>query len=324
MRNKYLDNAKWILTLLMVLYHIQFLGDSQYNASFMAIKNLGDSVVTAFSIISGFLFWSTVNEGSDLRLKILRRVRLLLIPYVLWNIINTLFVNWQGGKNGIGLFDLNLWNNIIMWNSSPHFWYIFMLMFWTVLSPILFFLYRKKVGIVILLLLSVLYLIYKGNNVLHSRFIYIIYLWSGVAAFYFPDLVDKICFLGRKRKIICVCALILYLGIYYIYSNPNQMISMGIKVWLYCLRAVFLLVGLLNMPVLKLGSLTKFRYSFWIFAVHYWLDAYFGAYIFRYVSNIFIYQFLTWISVIGIGGITGIILNYMIPPLFKLLSGNRE
>lgn len=74
MRYNCLDNAKWILTLLMVLYHIQFIGDPDNNLTFMVIKNLGDCVVPAFSIISGFLFWHTVKRFSDLKYKFLSRI----------------------------------------------------------------------------------------------------------------------------------------------------------------------------------------------------------------------------------------------------------
>ena len=51
MRYRELDNAKWILTLLIVLYHIPFVGINKYESAFLAVKNLGDCVVPAFSII---------------------------------------------------------------------------------------------------------------------------------------------------------------------------------------------------------------------------------------------------------------------------------
>lgn len=322
MRYKYLDNAKWILTLLMVLYHIQFIEDSKYNLTFMAIKNLGDCVVPAFSIISGFLFWSTVKDFSDLKYKFLRRISALLIPYLLWNFINTIFVNLAGGRRGISLLHINIWDNLVMWKSSPHFWYIFMLMFWTILSPVLYILYKHKVGVAILFAISLAYLIYKGNNVLHSRFIYILFVWAGVIGFYFPDLIYKIIINERRKKIVLTTLFMLtYLGMYFIYCDKP--IGMGIKVWLYGLRALVLLMLLVNMPLAKIGSMTEFKYSFWVFAVHYWLDVYIGAIVARVVSNSHVYQVFTWLIVATIGLITGIIVDKKIPVLFRLLSGNR-
>ena len=90
MRDIGLDHTKWILTILLVLYHINF---DVVNDYFLFIKNLGDSVVPAFTIISGFLFFRTVKDLSDLKGKYKRRVGSLVIPYIVWNFINTFLLN---------------------------------------------------------------------------------------------------------------------------------------------------------------------------------------------------------------------------------------
>lgn len=322
MRNVYLDNAKWILTLLMVLYHIQFVGEPKYESTFMWIKNLGDCVVPAFSVISGFLFWNTVKNFSDLKYKILRRISTLLIPYFLWNIINSILLNLIGGRTGISLFYVNPWNNIIMWESSPHFWYIFMLMFWTVLSPLLLLFYNKKGGVVILVTISLAYLYYKGDTVLHSRFIYILYVWAGAIGYYYPNLISKTKYKeGIKKKIMTIILALSYFGVYFIYCGGS--LGMGIKVWIYGIRAIALLMILVNFPLLKIGISTGYRYSFWVFAVHYWLDSYIGGIIANVVNNVYIYQLLTWVIVVTIGLFTGIITDKKLPFLFRLLSGDR-
>lgn len=305
----------------MVLYHIQFVGDEKYSFSFLMIKNFGDCVVPAFAIISGFLFWSTVRNFDDLKGKYKRRIYSLLFPYALWNLINTLFVNWQVGKRGVSLLDLNIWRNIIMWDSSPHFWYLFMLMFWTVLSPILYLLYNKKEGRLVLLLLSGAYLFYKGDLILHSRFIYILYTWAGMIGFCYPDLLNEFCFEGKKRRTVIYIALTIYLGIYFIYCV--QPLGMGVKVWLYAIRAVALLITLFNFPFAKIGVATNYKYSFWIYAVHYWLDNSLGGIISAYISNAHIYQIVTWGTVTAIGLTIGIIVSHTLSKVFKLLTGSR-
>ena len=321
MREKNLDNVKWILTLLIVLYHIQ-MRQGCNDTGFLMIKNLGDSVVPAFSMISGFLFWKTVNCFSDLRYKFFRRITSLMIPYVLWNLINTIFLNWRSWTNGNGFCGLSIWDNLLMWKSSPHFWYIFMLMFWTLLSPILFIIYRKKIGVAILFLVTISYLFYKGNGILHSRFIYIIYLWAGVVGFYYPNVLKKAGIENkRKRMLVATFFLFAYLGIYYFYCD-NQ-VSMGIKVWFYGIRALFLLVALINFPMGRIGLITGFKYSFWIFAVHYWLDCYIGATMIKLVNNLYVYQILTWLVVVIIGLTTGAFFDKRIPVMFRILSGNR-
>lgn len=229
--------------------------------------------------------------------------------------------NLQDGKQGISLLNIDIWNNIVMWNSSPHFWYVFMLMFWTVLSPVLFVLYNTMGGRVILFAISLVYLIYKGNNVLHSRYIYILFAWAGVIGFRFPNLINKICRL-KKKKIVMTTLLIAYLGMYFIYSD--KAVGMGIKVWLYGLRGLLLLCLLINLPMAKIGSMTRFKYSFWVFAVHYWMDVYISAIAVRLVSNPLEYQMLTWFVVVALSLIIGMIVDKKTPVLFRLLSGNRE
>lgn len=323
MRNKNLDNAKWILTLLMILYHIQFVGNEKYRVFFMFFKNLGDCVVPAFAIISGFLFWSTVKDFNDLKGKYKRRVYSLLLPYVLWNLINTLFLNWNDGKRGVGLLDLNIWRNIILWDSSPHFWYIFMLMFWTVLSPILFILYKKKIGIICLASIQIAYFIYKGDAILHSRFIYILYTWAGLLGVYYPNFLYKLIISdNKKRKItISIISFVLYILVYFAYAV--KAFEMNIQVWLYAIRAILLLIVLLNIPESYFGRLTKYKYSFWLFAMHYWGDANIQSIMGIFVSNAIVIQVLTFVIVVGIGIVSGIIVDRIIPVLFGELTGNR-
>lgn len=319
MRYRSLDNAKWILTLLIVLYHIQFRGDDKYNFTFMMIKNLGDCVVPAFAIISAFLFWSTVRKYEDLKEKKYRRVYTLLIPYVSWNLINTIYINWQNGKSGVDLLELNIWSDIIMWNSSPHFWYLFMLIFWTVLSPVLYLLYKNWRGILVLFVLSGMYLIYKGDAVLHSRYIYILYVWAGLIGFWYPNFITKIVFNGKKRIVGIIVSSIIYIGLYFTYCHHS--VGMGVQVWLYAIRAIALLIVLVNIPVMKIGILTNFKYSFWIFSVHYWLDSFVSIQIIKITSNSHVYQLLTWATVVTIGLTTGYFIDKKLPGVFKLLTG---
>ena len=61
-RIKSLDNTKWILNLLICLYHIQFMGDEKYSTLFYWVKDLGNCVVQVFSLISGFLFFRNIRN----------------------------------------------------------------------------------------------------------------------------------------------------------------------------------------------------------------------------------------------------------------------
>ena len=98
---------------------------------------------------------------------------------------------------------------------------------------------------------------------------------------------------------------------------------MAIKVWLYAFRAVALIVGTIHLPALKIGKYTQFKYSFWLFAVHYWLDEYLSGYVYRFFSIAPIYQVITWCIVVAIGLCVGIVLNKILPKVFNVLTGSR-
>lgn len=317
-RNDNLDNAKWILTLMMVMYHIQYTGKGDSQCSFMFIKNLGDCAVPAFSMISGFYFWRNVKEFSNLKQKYISRVKTILVPYLLWNLLHSIFL-WIANGDGT---DLDIWHNLILWKSSPHFWYLFMLMFWTVLAPVLFWVYKQKHGLIVLVLISISYVIYKGDTILHSRFIYMIYVWAGYAGFHHQDICEKVFVHTEKKRIIyATMAFIAYIIIYCLYYERNP--GMRFQVWLYMLRAVFLLIVLLNLPLERVGLRCKFKYSFWLFAVHYWLDVYIGGAVAKKLLNPHLYQTCTWVIVVSVGLTTGVLLNKMTPVVFQVLTGDR-
>lgn len=327
-RLKKLDNVKWILTLLIVLYHIQypFQEDNQKTA-FMFVKNLGDCVVPAFSLISGFLFFSNIKNTSCIK-KMKHRVLTLLIPYLLWNTLNVIFVYVMNvGIRGVinrDPLEVNIYEDIIIGNASPHFWYIYMLMFWSLFAPILYAACKDRRILAVLLLSQVVYIAYMGNDILHSRFIYILYTWGGIIGYYKPDLFYKIdTGWSSKMKVkISICLSLVYFGISFFFVFFDM--SMGIKVWLYAIKGVSLIFATINLPLLKIGKLTGFKYSFWIFAVHYWLDTFLGRYILPYVhENALLYQFYLWMLVVIIGLSSGVFLNKVLPKVFAILTGGR-
>ena len=85
----------WILTMLIVLLHgnpvIRF-GLDMNTDSTIFIKLLFSAcqvAVPLFFLISAILFYRTCTKFDDLKSKLRRRIKSLLIPYLLWN---TLFV----------------------------------------------------------------------------------------------------------------------------------------------------------------------------------------------------------------------------------------
>lgn len=99
-------------------------------------------------------------------------------------------------------------------------------------------------------------------------------------------------------------------------------IGMHIKVWIYAIRAILLITGSFNLPELIIGKKTEFRFSFWIFAMHYWLDAYVSAFVSKYVGGT-VYQLTTWGIVLFVALVSGRFLDKAWHKGFALMTGNR-
>ena len=82
----WLDNLKWFLILLVVLGHaIQHTyADFGQNSLFRAIYSFH---MPAFMAVSGYLAWKPKTvcvSATDYLKKLFRRVRQLVIPYMIW------------------------------------------------------------------------------------------------------------------------------------------------------------------------------------------------------------------------------------------------
>lgn len=325
-RDRALDNVKWILTLLIVLFHIGYNGSGGTEKSiFMYMKNMGNCVVPAFALISGYLFWRNVNSLDSVKNKMQRRVLTLVVPYMAWNIINTIYVNVLNcikiNRFDKTIFDLNIYDDVIMWNSSPHLWYMFMLIFWMILSPILFYIFKSKILTILFLGIQMIFILYRGKSILYSELIYMIYIWGGVIGQKKPDLVNSIENLKQNQKLLIslISAFVfLALGI----VTTLQEIPTMYLIWIVAFRSIALIFAIIFFPLLIVGSKSQYKYSFWVYAVHYWLDYTLASYIGRFTDGI-LYQFITWSSVIIISLSIGWLTNRFMPKLFKILTGNR-
>ena len=194
-------------------------------------------------------------------------------------------------------------------------------MFWTVLAPLVYILIKDKRFSWILFLSQAIYILYMGNNIFHSRFIYILFTWGGYVGYHFPQLDEKIAsFQGRKRGIVLVLSGMFYLGIRLVYMNLS---GMGFLVWCYAIRAVALIVCLMNLPELAFGKKTGYRFSFWLFAIHYYLDGEVGSLMISRMLSV-AGQICAWVTVCCIGVGLGYLVELFWPKVFNIFVGKRK
>lgn len=126
-------------------------GDNVFLMVELLFRSFGSVAVPWFALISGYFFLSHNNFSvRDYRGAVLRRVRTLLIPYVLWNILfviaiwskNTIagYVGFSAGVQPVEIAQLEHHSllELIMLPINHPLWYIRELLYLTVLSPLVY------------------------------------------------------------------------------------------------------------------------------------------------------------------------------------------
>ena len=181
----------WILTMLIVLLHgnpvIRF-GLDMNTDSTIFIKLLFSAcqvAVPLFFLISAILFYRTCTKFDDLKSKLRRRIKSLLIPYLLWN---TLFVGIFfllpripviGEHMNMGIA-VKSWIDVFWGIIDSRFtplWFVKQLMFYTALSPLVYVVVRNKYVFTFIYILSIIVSLSIDTTIYDSFFLWLpIYL----------------------------------------------------------------------------------------------------------------------------------------------------
>lgn len=143
-------------------------------------------VVPVFFIISGYLFFSNVREWSlnVYRLKIIRRFKTLLLPYLLWNLMMAVKLRtfswnmfWVYGDHAGMQID---WLGNENWMTAPAnmpLWFLRDLMVVSLLTPIIYIL-LKRFGWYVMTPLALLYLSGIGAFAIPGLSMYSMFFFS--------------------------------------------------------------------------------------------------------------------------------------------------
>ena len=109
--------------------------------------------VPLFFMLSGFVFFREYSNASYLH-KMKRRVKSLMIPYLLWNVVGLLFAafttlffaKYFTGREPFELSLNSVIRGVFFYKYNRPFWFIFDLIVFSVFSPLVFALIRHKIG----------------------------------------------------------------------------------------------------------------------------------------------------------------------------------
>jgi len=155
--------------------------------------------VQTFFVISGFLFFRNLKY-SNLKSKLHTRVRSVLVPYLLWNLLYTIMFFILG--NILGLMNTKVDTSVIgivkslfFYGTLNVFWYMFYLIICIAISPIVLFCFSYKILTVLLWIVAICVslFIFPLNITIRATATawYLYYLFGATIAFFCEPLATK-------------------------------------------------------------------------------------------------------------------------------------
>ena len=249
--------VSYILAVLVVALHTYAyyyyapLGDSWIAKVDEAFRFLKDDLfarvaVPLFLLISGYLFF--VNFTMDkYKTKLKSRVKTLLIPYLIWNTVGMLFqiatslpffAKYFVGRQPFELSIKNILYSVFFWRGYGPNWFLFALMVFAVISPLIYFLIKNKyVGAIFISVLIVLYqfgIELPAELFLNSDCIFYYLIGAYIAIHFRNCLTDRstLC-----ERVVCTALFVAAMVMYGLYKSETLPIPRSVGVLILSIAA---------------------------------------------------------------------------------------
>lgn len=240
------------------------------------MNRLGVPAVAGFFLVSGFLFFRDFDFGKLLK-KWKARVFSLLIPYLLWNLIyslyafvmaNSTFLNRFADDRTVTFWDL-LWGILECDLYNPVFWYMKYLIIFVLLAPAVYLLLKNRyIGIAVLagwLLFIRNYFSLPLPAVVKTMAFWAAFFLAG--SYYSLHFSDRIFGIVREHPVpATILSVLLYAGAFVLSAfRAGQLVSLC-----YDFTLVLFLWNLCG--AVRFRPVPLMRCTFFLYAVH-WLFA---------------------------------------------------
>lgn len=332
-----INNIKVLLTILVVYIHFPGpLTWDKYNCGWMSIQSVLDFcsisidiltkvAVPSFFVLSGMLFFRDGFSMKTYKAKINRRVSSLLIPYILWNIIPYFIVI---GLKVLGcIIKGNHWGGIILYFNdtdwvnvftgykntyplNPVLWFIRDLMFSNLLSPLAYYIARRRFLFIFSIVLFILVPNISCNIYSYSSFVY--FLVGAYISTNKPVTLNNSHIVCSMFGFSFFCLLLFGKGIWN--GFLFLMLTMSF-IYLCCIISQKIDIN---------KHIVLVRYSFWVFVTHWILGQFILNFDYKILGNVgWIFMILKPWFIIVLMIVLYEILNRYNPSLLKILIGKR-
>jgi len=232
--------------------------------------------VPMFFVMSGITFFKDYNNKKYLA-KIKSRVFTLVIPYLLWNTIWTLWEifttysflsKFSTDSEPYSLALINILKGIFFYGCNLPFWFIFDLILFSFAAPLLFLIIKNKyvgIGSVIGLSIASLFGIHLPANVFYYPTAIVFYLIGAVIGYHFFDIASKPS--PKSLQIISAFFLSAYVLARNIVPQEIHIENYFVQIIVYTLAA-FSLWNVTDLFIERVKPRTIYRRSFAIYAMH--------------------------------------------------------
>lgn len=211
--NKKIVKVQWICIIGILLVHTYnlvyynisnsaqtFSGELLYTIETLGSQEFGNNIaVPIFMFISGFLFYKNC-EVYDIKGKIIKRIRTLVIPYLIWNTIGTVYYLFiaripvvsaamNGAADDISINNILL--GVFLHKYYYPFWFLLRLIVFTALAPILYKVLRCKWGCLTATVSLALLVIFFPEIDQYTTKSLLFYMLGGIAATYFYEMFER-------------------------------------------------------------------------------------------------------------------------------------
>ncbi len=189
-----------------------------HKVSYFFSRSITQFAVPMFFIMSGITYFKGYNN-KKYPAKSKSRVFTLVIPYLIWN---TIWMIWKVltssvfGGEPYPLTLINLLEGVFFYGCNDPFWFIFDLIIFSFLAPVVFLIIRNKyIGIISIVCLSIvsLYGIHLPESVFYYPMSIVFYMMGALVGYHFFDFAA-----GKSSKPMQIASFV-FLALYIIAKN---------------------------------------------------------------------------------------------------------
>lgn len=307
----------YIMTIEILLFH------SSLKYAYPIIEDLRYVALNFFFLVSGYMCFKEENLNCGKLIK--KRIKTLVIPFVIWNLVAIVFYSIKGRSLSLfkSVISLNFWISPL---NYP-IWYLMTLFLFILLTPLMKMAFKRKWSAVALLVFSVCvnvlgwqfgqeYLVkipHVGAYLIRMCLYFPTFFIGAYIAHYCKSIIEIesyfVNLLGAAGTIICIS----------VFKATTLNISARTLLWLFCCIMIWMMIP---QKIFKWWNIWEkvVSPSFFLFVSHSMLIPV-GAKIFVGESNRT--YFLQVLFAVVAGSIIYYVIKKIFPKTWKIMSGNR-